>query len=172
MLATGDIDLALVYDYNLAPMTFEESVISAEMWSAPWSLGVPAAAREQLPPAGHAATVFGEFRDHPWIVNSRNTADEDVVRIISSMAGFEPRVVHRADSLELVEDLIVAGLGVGLLPAGPETNSGVTLLALSQPDVQLRAHAIVRRGHAAWPPLALALDLLRSNLNPTGDRFH
>ena len=60
--------------------------------------------------------MFAGQHDADWIVNSRNTADEDVVRILASMAGFAPRVVHRADSLDLVEDLIVAGLGVGLLP--------------------------------------------------------
>ena len=33
-----------------------------------------------------------------------------------SLVGFTPRVMHRIDSLELVEDLIEAGRGVGLLP--------------------------------------------------------
>ena len=62
------------------------------------------------------ATDLAEFADRDWIVNSRNTADEDVVRTLASLAGFAPRIVHRIDSLELVEDLIDAGLGVGLLP--------------------------------------------------------
>ena len=49
-------------------------------------------------------------------MNSRNTADEDAVRTLASLAGFARAIVHRIDSLELVEDLIVAGYGVGLLP--------------------------------------------------------
>src|ERR671929_34014 len=44
-------------------------------------------------------------------------AEEDVVRLIASLAGFDPSIAHHADSLELVEDLIAAQLGVGLLPA-------------------------------------------------------
>src|SRR6478609_4710284 len=161
MLASDDVDLALVYDYNLAPMTFDDTVEVAAMWSAPWSLGVPAAAVHISTRDRRARTVFDAFRDDQWIVNSRNTADEDAVRIIAAMAGFEPRIVHRADSLDLVQDLIVAGLGVGLLPADQPTAAGVRLRALTDPAVNLRSFAVSRRGHNSWPPLALTLDLLR-----------
>ncbi|WP_344619247.1 LysR family transcriptional regulator [Dactylosporangium salmoneum] len=125
-----------------------------------WSLGVtPDAAG----PGGRSATgVFAAFRDAEWIVNSRNTADERAVRTIAGLAGFEPRIAHRADNLNLVQDLIVAGLGVGLLPMDWPTIPGVRILALSDPDVTMRAYAVTRRGRAAWPPLALLLNLLTS----------
>lgn len=154
LLATDDIDLALTYDYNLAPAAFDRTVESTALWSAGWSLGVPQTRPE---PTGTALTVFRRFADHPWIVNSRNTADEDVVRTIASMAGFEPQISHRADSLDLVQHLIVAGLGVGLLPAGRPAIPGVALLPLAEPDVRLRSYAVTRRGRAEWPPLALVL---------------
>ena len=64
-----------------------------------------------------APAAFRRFAGAGWIVNSRNVADEQVVRTIASLAGFEPQIAHRVDSLELVQDLIVAGLGVALLPA-------------------------------------------------------
>jgi len=100
--------------------------------------------------------------DQPWIVNSRNTADEDAVRTLASMAGFEPSITHQADSLELVEDLITAGQGIGLLPAGRSTPPGVRLLPLRAPGVVLRAYAVTRRGRSEWPPLALVLGSLVS----------
>jgi DNA-binding transcriptional LysR family regulator len=104
--------------------------------------------------------VFDEHRERDWIVNSRNTADEDVVRTVASLAGFAPRIAHRADSLDLVQDMIAAGLGVGLLPAGAATADGVTLRSLTGPDVVLRSYAVTRRGRQAWAPLALVLRLL------------
>ena len=79
---------------------------------------------------------------------------------LASLADFSPRVAHRADSLDLVQYMIVAGLGVGLLPAGQPTARGVTLLRLRRPDVTLRAYAVTRRGRSLWPPLALVLRLL------------
>ncbi len=154
LLATDDVDLALTYDYNLAPATFDRSVEARPLWSAAWSLAVPSG---QRPAAGTALEVFDAFRDRDWIVNSRGTADEDAVRTVASLAGFQPRVVHRADSLELVEDMILAGLGVGLLPADRPTVRGVELCGLADPVISLRAYAVARRGRTAWPPLALVL---------------
>jgi DNA-binding transcriptional LysR family regulator len=159
LLASDDIDLALTYDYNLAPATYDRTVEVLPLWETAWSLGVPTARRRGR---GDALAVFGRFRDDDWIVNSRNTADEDAVRTVASLAGFRPRVSHRADSLELVQDMIVAGLGVGLLPADVPTRSGVSLLPLHGPEVLLRAFAVTRRGRSVWPPLALVLHLLTS----------
>jgi DNA-binding transcriptional LysR family regulator len=158
LLLSDGIDLALAYDYNLAPAALDPTFESVPLWTANWSLGVPAPAAYSV--AGNAQAVFDRFRDADWVVNSRNTADEEVVRIIASMAGFEPRITHRADTLALVQDLIVAGLGVGLLPADQPTRHGVCLLPLTDPAIIIRSVAVTRRGRADWPPLALLLDRL------------
>jgi len=157
LLARDDIDLAMVYEFDLAPATFGATLDTVPLWEADWGLGVPAA---DEPVRGDAASVLGRYRDSDWIVNSRNNSDLDAVRRVASTAGFTPRVVHRADSLELVEDLIVAGLGVGLLPEMRPLAAGVRLLPLRDPRMALRAYAVVRRGRTSWPPLALVLRLL------------
>ena len=157
LLATDDVDLALTYDYNLAAATFDRTLEAVPLWETAWSLGVPTGAGR---PRGDSLAVFDRFRDHDWIVNSRNTSDEDAVRTVASLAGFRPRVSHRADSLELVQDMVAAGLGVGLLPAGRPTVRGVSLLRLSDPAIALRTYAVTRRGRTQWPPLALTLRLL------------
>jgi DNA-binding transcriptional LysR family regulator len=164
LLASDDVDLGLVYDYNLAPAPVDRSLESTPLWSDAWGLGVPAAAG--VPSAGDARTIFGHFRAHDWIVNSRNTADEDVVRVLASMADFQPRIAHRADSLDLVQDLILAGLGVGLLPADQATRPGVRVLPLTDPEVRLRTYAVTRHGRADWPPLALVIGRLAARSEP------
>jgi len=158
LLATDEIDLALTYDYNLAPARSDAGLVSVPLWSTSWCLGVPLGSASRA--RGNTLAIFDAFRDHDWIGNSRNRADEDVVRIIASMTGFQPRVTHQTDSLDLVEDLILAGLGIGLLPADQPPRQGVALLLLAAPDVELRAYARTRRGRTAWPPLALVLDQL------------
>jgi len=157
LLATDEIDLALTYDYNLAPARSGPGLHSRPLGSTPWGLGTPSAPGRR---GGTAPEVFGRYRDQDWIVNSRNTADEEVIRIVASLAGFEPRITHRADSLDLVQDMILAGLGVGLLPAARPPARGVTLKPLRQPDVVQRAYAVTRRGRSGWPPLALVIGLL------------
>jgi DNA-binding transcriptional LysR family regulator len=163
LLRSDDMDLALTYDYDLAPAAFDATLESTPLWTTRWGLGVPA---DDAEVTGGSREVFGRFADRDWIVNSRNTADADVVRTIASMAGFEARVTHRVDSLELVQELVAAGLGVGLLPADQATRPDVVTLPLDDPEVRLRAYAVVRRGRASWPPLALVLARIQAALAP------
>lgn len=150
MLADDAVDLALVYDYNLAPRAFDRAVQVVPLWTTPWSLGVP----------DGGGSTFAAWRGSDWIVNSRNTADDDVVRTLASLAGFEPAITHRADSLDLVQDLILAGLGVGLLPDHLPVRPGIRLLPLRSPDLRLRCYAVTHRGRRSWAPLRLLLDRL------------
>jgi DNA-binding transcriptional LysR family regulator len=161
LLRRDDVDLALTYDYDLAPAAFDRTFEARPLWQAPWHLGVPTHDRVAR---GRATEVLRRFADHDWVVNSRNTADEDVVRTLASMAGFEPRVVHRVDSLDLVQDLVAAGLGVGLLPETRSPHDGVALVPLRDPGVLLRSYAVTRRGRASWPPLRLVLDRLEERV--------
>ena len=162
LLADDAVDLALTYDYSLAPARFDRSLTTQPLGRRRWSLGTPAAGRG----AGTALEVFRRFADRDWIVNSRNSGDEEVVCTVASLAGFRARIMHRVDSLELVQDMILAGLGVGLLPAGRPVRRGVALRPLDQPDVTQRPFAVTRRGRSAWPPLALVLRLLQEISGP------
>jgi DNA-binding transcriptional LysR family regulator len=153
LLVDDKLDLALTYDYNLAPHSPSPVLETVALWSTPWGLGVPEG-------NGDGPAALAAFADRPWIVISRNTADEDAVRTLASLAGFAPRIAHQIDSLELVEDLIVGGYGVGFLPMGRPTSRGLTLLPLADPELTLTAYAATRRGRATWPPLRLVLDRL------------
>ena len=151
LLARDDIDLALTYDYNLAPASWRSDLDVTSLWEADWGLGVPS--RERRRP-------LADYADRDWIVNSRHTADEEVLRTLASMAGFTPKVVHRIDALELVEELVVAGLGVALLPRARPPRRGVKVLPLTDPPVRLRSYAVTRRGRDRWPPLRAVLEHL------------
>jgi DNA-binding transcriptional LysR family regulator len=154
LLTDDDLDLALTYDYNLAPASVGPALETLPLWSVAWGLGVPADAPDG--PADIAA-----YSDRTWIVNSRNTADEDAVRTLASIAGFSPKIAHQIDSLDLVEDLIVAGYGIGLLPIARATGSRVKVLPLADGNPILTAYAVTRRGRSTWPPLRVVLDRLR-----------
>jgi DNA-binding transcriptional LysR family regulator len=154
LLTNDDLDLALTYDYNLAPASTGPVLQTEALWSINWGLGVPSHF-----PDGPAD--IATYADQSWIVNSRNTADETAVRTLASLAGFAPHIAHEIDSLDLVEDLIIAGYGVGLLPIGRPTCRGVKVLPLPEPEAVLTAYAVTRRGRATWPPLRVVLDRMR-----------
>ncbi len=157
LLAQDAVDLAMVYDYSLAPIAFDPALRVTPLWTATWQLGVPAGSETV---EGDAPAVFRRFAGADWIVNSRNVADERVVQTIASLAGFEPRIAHRVDAIELVQDLILAGLGVALLPADTRLPEGVGRIPLRHPEATLRAYAVTRPGRESWPPLRLVTDLL------------
>ena len=155
LLVDDDLDLALVYDYNLAPASPNPALDTVALWSTPWGLGV----RQD-----QATGASANLRDHSgsaWIVNSRNTADEDAVRTLAALAGFTPRIAHQIDSLDLVEDLVLNGYGVGLLPINRPVRDGIAVLAIEEPAVIMTAYAATRRGRENWAPLRLILDGLR-----------
>ena len=156
LLVNDNLDLALTYDYNLAPASPASTIAAVPLWTTPWGLGLPAAYAR----ADAAVPDLADWRDQTWIVNSRNTADEDAVRTLASLAGFTPRISHRIDSLDLVEDLIVAGHGIGLLPLPRVTRNGIRVLELTDPPVLLTAYAVTRLGRENWSPLRLLLDRL------------
>ncbi len=159
LVVDDDVDLALVYDYNLAPRTFGHDVDVTPLWTARWQLAVPAG-NEPIDTTA-SPDVLRHYANANWIVNSRDTADESVVRAIAALAGFVPRVTHRADSLELVQDLVAARLGVGLLAADEPLRDGVRVLELRDPEAELRAYAVARRGRDVWAPLALVTRLVQ-----------
>jgi DNA-binding transcriptional LysR family regulator len=155
LLVDDDLDLAITYDYNLAPASPDPVLETLPLWATPWGLGVRAET------VTNVIADLRAFADSTWIVNSRNTADEDAVRTLAALAGFTPRITHQIDSLDLVEDLILDGHGVGLLPVNRPLRGGLTILRLSDPSVILTAYAVVRRGRSHWPPLRAIIDRLR-----------
>ena len=157
LLADDDLDLALTYDYNLVPAAPDAILEGVALWSTPWGLAVPDTAPDVV--------NLSDYADQTWIVNSRNSADEEAVRALSSLAGFTPHIAHQIDSLDLVEDLILAGYGVGLLPVGRTAREGLKVLPLNEPSVVMTAYAMTRRGRSTWPPLRLVLDRLRPGTN-------
>ena len=171
LLEADAVDLALVYDYDLAPsaVPLPPSVVAGDqLWEVRWGLGVPDGPAD--PTGSTSADVLAAYRDADWIGNSRNAADEEVLRLLAAGAGFEPRMTHEADSLDLVDDLVVAGLGVGLLPVDRPLAPGVRVLELPDPAVHLRCRPVTRRGRESWPPLAAVLDAVgeRDPATPRG----
>jgi DNA-binding transcriptional LysR family regulator len=154
LLTDDDLDLALTYDYNLAPASPGPVLETVALWSTAWGLGVPSS--EPDGPADVSA-----YAHRAWIVNSRNTADEDAVRTLGALNGFAPLIDHQIDSLELVEDLIAAGYGVGLLPLDRAAGAGVKVVPMRDPGVVLTAYAVTRVGRATWSPLRAVMDRLR-----------
>ena len=76
LLADDEIDLALTYDYDLAPATADDAIVTRPLWSVPWALGVPAAdgtgltgSRGRQYPGASSATGAGSATPGMWPTN-------------------------------------------------------------------------------------------------------
>ena len=113
LLAADDVDLALVYDYDLAPRRLRRRRFSRRRCGprpgtsacrdAPDGPRVRRRRRALGVPALLADAVDRQLPQH------RRRARRPHDRVAGRLRA---RIAHRADSLELVQDLIVAGLGV------------------------------------------------------------
>lgn len=159
LLADGEIDLGITYDFDLAPRRHRAQTTTPLSWRRRWSLATPTG----LGLSGATSTeVIRALPDIPWIVNSRGGDDQQVVERLCAAADVPTRIGHRADSLELVEALIGAGMGVALLPADRARVPGIVLHRLPDPQVWQRSYAHTPAGHAGWPPVAALLEALRA----------
>lgn len=163
LVDAGRIDLALVYDYTLAPLRIPAGYEQVRLWQGEWGIGVPDRVAAQLPGGGSEALPNVELmlalREQEWIGNSRNDADEIAIGVLASLADYEPNVTHQSDDLGLVEDLIAADFGVGMLPLTREQRDNVRIVRMQNPPM-LRASAAYLRGTAEWPLLRHVLERL------------
>ena len=163
LLATDDIDLALTYDYNLAPAPARGTVKAIPLWTTAWGLAVRASVgRGDRRRAGRLRPLSGTG---PGSSTPATPPTRWPCGSSRRWPASSPRVAHRVDSLDLVQELIVAGLGVGLLSEDEPLRAGVRLVPLRDPPVTLRAYAVVRAGREAWPPLRLVLERLAAQLS-------
>jgi DNA-binding transcriptional LysR family regulator len=145
LVESGAVDLAFVYDYALVPRGQQPGVDTRLLSETPMLLALPEGRAPDLAP------LAGES----WIVNSRGADDEELLRRVAARAGFVPDVRHRADALDLVCDLVAAGLGVALVPGVARPAAGVTLVPVPAIAGTRRLTVAVRPGHARRPPVAL-----------------
>jgi DNA-binding transcriptional LysR family regulator len=162
LLDDDRVDLALVWDYTLVPRVWRHE--PTLLVRTPMVLAVPPGAA--LPDRIRTPADLAPLRELDWIGNSRDGGDDELGQRLCAMAGFTPRVRHRADSLELLADLVTAGEGVSVLPADRPEARRVRTVALDLVPTEQRTWGLVRAGTGGWPATAAVLGHL---VAPTAD---
>ena len=157
LLRSGGLDLALIYDYSLVPRSVPPDLSVRRFEEQPLYLVLPSGgATESDAGTPMPFAALRAYAETGWIANSRGSDDDELVRRVCALAGFEPRIAHRVDSLRLVNLLVGAGLGIALLAeAGrvPE-RADVRYRPLDPLAGTRRSFLVVRAGQWTWPPIA------------------
>lgn len=160
LLDDDGIDVGFVYDYTLVP----------RVWRHPHTLLSTSRVVLAVPADAKVADRISEpsdldvFRDTPWIANSRDTGDDELAARLCALAGWAPDIRHRADDLDLVADLVLAGQGVSVLPAESQEAKRVRTVALELGNVERRMWSVTRAGTQTWRAATALIELVRSHV--------
>ncbi|MGW2691331.1 LysR family transcriptional regulator [Streptomyces sp. NPDC001296] len=158
LVAKGAVDLAVVHDWDIAPLPAPSGVEQAVIGDDLCDLLVP----EGHPFAGRESVRREELGGERWICQPPGRVCHDWLLRTLRSAGHEPEVVHQADENPTLVALVGAGLGVALIPRlgrGP-LPSEVVEVPLDPMPVR-RLYALWRTGAARRPAIAQTVRTLR-----------
>lgn len=117
-----------------------------------------------LPPHHRLATrtrvPLRELADEAWIGVEGGLMVDDVLRSLAAISGVHPRVVQRVNDFRVVEELVLAGIGVALLPRYVLTARDLPRKPLSGIRIARRIEAVTRAGAATRPAVNTVIDIL------------
>lgn len=164
LLLTGDVDLAVVDEYDFVPLALPDGAVVAELAVEPLVVVRPADARG----ARRRRTRLVELADQDWVMPPEDAACGRAVRAACRTAGFEPRVRWETDDMLLLVKAVAQGHGVAVLPersvatdvAGVSDAAGVSVGGLHDPVPTRRLRSVARPSSAARPAVAEVLAAL------------
>jgi DNA-binding transcriptional LysR family regulator len=148
-LRAGDLDIALIHEYDFVPTTGEPGLSSRELFTEPLYLAAP------------APGSIGDHRRSPWIVSPPGTLCRTMAERACEAAGFSPRVRHEADDFATVLALVALGQGVAIIPhlGAPDPPAGS--LTLTRLPAFRRTRIAFRAGAGDHPAVTAVAAALR-----------
>ncbi|NJP91479.1 LysR family transcriptional regulator [Nonomuraea sp. FMUSA5-5] len=146
-LRAGELDVALVHEYDFVPPVTDASIETEPLFSEPMYL-------TDRPSVAAART-------DAWITGKPGTLCHTMAIRACQAAGFEPVVRHHVDDFDTVLALAAAGQGVAFVPhlaaTAPPPGVRLTRLPLSR-----RTLAAFRKGNGGHPAIVAAVTAFRS----------
>lgn len=150
-LRAGDLDVALVHEYDFAPVPAEPGIAVVPLCREAMYLAT----------ADPALTTVADCRDEPWILAVAGTLCHRMTMHACHAAAFTPHARHHVDDFGTVLALVAAGQGVALVPqlGLVDRPQGVTLTRLPVGRHTGIAH---RSGAEDHPAVRAFADALRA----------
>ncbi|HUQ61893.1 LysR family transcriptional regulator [Lentzea sp.] len=140
LVLTGELDLALVYAYDLVPRTWPEELTVVPLLDESLLVMVPVAH-----PAAKNNVKLEDLKDERWIASRDGTAGATCLTRLCAAAGFAPRIAFRSNDYEVVQSLVAAGVGVALVPAlGYKALPGTHAMQLRHKPLRRHVHVVHR----------------------------
>lgn len=160
LVTKGAVDMAVVHDWDIAPLPTPPGIEQAVIGDDCCDLVVPAGHRL----AGRASVRREELKGERWIAQPPGlVCHEWLVRTLRE-AGCEPDIAHTAEENPTLVALVAAGLGIALIPRlgrGPIPDGAVTVRL--DPLPVRRLYALWRAGASRRPAIAETVRTLQGH---------
>jgi DNA-binding transcriptional LysR family regulator len=162
-LTSGEIDLAVTFDYPAFPEDFgrdtEQELILEEPMRVAIAPGHPLAASTKV--------KLSALADEDWLCGDKPSSCREHVFKHCRAAGFEPRISFESDDYQVLQGLVAAGLGVTLLPDLAGEHPGVELRDIAPETPMRRVWAVARESASRSPAAEEMVAILRD----VGERY-
>jgi DNA-binding transcriptional LysR family regulator len=156
-LADEIIDVGLTWDYDFLTRPMG-SLVRQHLLNDPMCLLLPLC----HPLAGEPGPLrLSDVADEPWIVRIHKSPQyEDAFEVMCRIAGFEPKIVFRAEDYQSVQGLVAANIGVAVAPrlSMIAQRPDIVVLEIDKPAFSRRIDAVMLPQSRNNP---LALQLLK-----------
>lgn len=136
LLNDRELDLVIVYRYDLVPRNWPKGLRATELMVEDLFL---------LLPTGHRLVgekiSLDDLRDEKWISTREGSSGASSLRRICAQADFNPTVDYRSNDYDVIRGFVRSGLGIALVPAlGHVVSEGVEVAQLE--DLNIHRHVV------------------------------
>jgi DNA-binding transcriptional LysR family regulator len=156
LLVAGDVDLAVVDEYDYVPLALPEFVVVRELCTE------PLVAVGQAGSFGRRRPALADLAARDWVMPPDDAACGLAVRSACRAEGFEPRVRWETDDMLLLVRAVEAGHGIAILPllSVPDGVADVDVRPLREPALERRLIAVARASAMGRPVVGTVLEAL------------
>jgi DNA-binding transcriptional LysR family regulator len=163
-LRMDEIDVAIVDTYDDDSAAMLPGLEAHEFLRDPLYLA--------LPPqhARRGAVHLADFHDEFWIMDTERSQFFQVTLRLCRASGFEPHVRLNCKDFGVIEALVEAGLGVGMLPGlALQSSTGRATICAIEPGLSRSVRAVIRperKSHPAIVSILSELDRFGASYQP------
>jgi DNA-binding transcriptional LysR family regulator len=158
---SGELDLALLYEYDYVPLPEEDALERDILTDDPIRILLPRGHRETR----RRAVSLDSLAEERWITSTARSSCHEFVSRACRAAGFEPSIGFESDDHGVWQGLVAAGVGVALAPdlALEHLHPGVEARPVALHPLKRRIYTAYRAG-ARSPALDAMLEVLRETV--------
>ncbi|WCN05235.1 LysR family transcriptional regulator [Streptomyces sp. M92] len=173
-LRAGELDVALVHDYDFVPASPDTTVDQVPLLEEPMYLATGATTGTDTDPASGAAArgdtlaeLLGPWAAAPWITARDGTTGHVMAVRACQAAGFQPRIRHQVNDFRTVLALAAIGQGAGFVPEMATAHAPAEVVLTRLPLFR-RSKVAFRAGGGTHPATAAFVAAARTAVGATG----